>query len=68
MLPPEPDPALILPALKLPVTFAVPLMFAPVSVITIVVLLTAVKFIFPLALGILTLLFPLLIEEEPPPD
>ena len=49
----------ILPAVKLPVMFAVPVMFAPVPVITNVVLPTAVRLMFPLADGIFTLLLPL---------
>ena len=69
ILPPEPLPAMILPALRLPVMFAVPVIFAPVPVITTTLALpTALKFILPLAVGMFTLLFPLLIDAPPPPD
>ena len=57
-LPPEP-PVVKLPAIKLPVTFNVPAIFAPVPVTTNVVLPEAVRLILPLLLGILTLLLPL---------
>ena len=61
ILPPEPDPALILPAVRLPVIFAVPVMFAPVPVITKTLALpTALMLTLPLAEGMFTLLFPLL--------
>ena len=70
MLPPEPLPAIILPADKLPVTLAVPLIFAPVPVITTTLALpAALKFILPFTAGMFTLLVPLLIFEMPPlPD
>ena len=69
ILPPEPLPAIILPALRLPVIFAVPVIFAPVPVMTTTLALpTAVKFILPLAVGMFTLLLPLLIDAPPPPD
>ena len=55
---PLPDTFKSAPVTKLPVTLAVPDMFAPVPVTTRVVLPTAVRFIFPLALGMLTLLLP----------
>jgi hypothetical protein len=50
----------------LPVTFNVPATLTPVPVITITVLPTAVKLILPLAVGIFTLLFPLLILLDAP--
>ena len=57
-------PTLMLPAVKLPVTFAVPLMFAPVPVTTnTLVLPDALILTFPLELGILTLLLPLLMLD-----
>jgi hypothetical protein len=51
----------------LPVVFNVPATLTPVPVITIFVLPTAVKLILPFAVGIFTLLFPLLILLPPPP-
>ena len=53
----------ILPTLALPVAFNVPVMFAPVPVITRVVLPTAVMLTLPSAEGIATLEFPLEIRS-----
>ena len=61
-------PRLALPADRLPVILAVPSMFAPVPVITTTLALPiALKFILPLAVGMFTLLLPLLILAPPPP-
>ena len=60
ILPPLPEPTVILPTVALPVMFAVPVMFAPVPVTTSTLALpTALILTFPLAAGILTLLLPL---------
>ena len=59
-LPPEPD-VTILPTVALPVTFNVPATLTPVPVTTSMFALpTALMFTLPLAAGIFTLLFPLL--------
>ena len=50
-----------LPTVVLPVAFNVPATLTPVPVTTIVVLPTAVRLILPFAVGIFTLLLPLLI-------
>ena len=59
ILPPVPEPALIFPAVILPVTPNVPVIFAPVPVITNTFALpTALILTLPLLEGILTLLLP----------
>ena len=68
MLPPEPD-VTKLPKLALPVAFNVPAIFTPVPVtINMFALPTALILTLPLALGIFTLLLPLLILLVDPDD
>ena len=62
ILPPEPDPAVMLPAIKLPVMFAVPEIFAPVPVtINMFALPATLVVTLPFAVTA-TLLFPFTIE------
>ena len=68
ILPPEPAPAVILPAVRLPVAFNVPATLTPVPVTTSIVLPTALILTLPLALGMFTLLFPLLMLLVDPDD
>ena len=60
MLPPEPAPAIRLPAVRLPVMLAVPVILAPVPVITRTLALpVALMLTLPLADGMLTFELPL---------
>ena len=62
MLPPVPAPAVMLPATKVPVMFAVPVIFAPVLVTTTTLEVPDTPIVtLPLATGMFTLLLPLLI-------